>query len=473
MKKRVHRIVSDLAFLGIISVLLLGSAFLFVGMNYSIQEKKQHQFVLRVGNTGSIIVMLQKMSAILGEYRHEWAEENYRQYIDESRLLDDTVISYLSDASIDESAANQMRRLSWFNEYQRQLLEEKANTYDSVQLFATTSYLQLALGEHRTQMEQLFQKELSVNSADYFSQESSNLRQSRIIIEVLCLVLLGIILLFVRLVMAIDGSISETLKNLEHLAQHDWNVGDLDGGKFVEFVRLYDAVNYVKKELHEFFLKQQFQSVREKELVNAQIHALRAQVNPHFLFNALHQIGMASLVEPPQKVMQLVESTGMILRYSLDMQRDFVGLSEELEIVQKYIFLQVECHERSILYSVKVQDGMPADVEILPMSIQPLVENCIKHGFDEHVSKPFQIKIEALSTEKMITVSVWDNGVGFSENDNLKPDSKDGIGLVNIKERLQMVYNKNDLLTVESRVGEYTKVTISFPQKDMNESFDC
>lgn len=185
MKKRVHRIVSDLAFLGIISVLLLGSAFLFVGMNYSIQEKKQHQFVLRVGNTGSIIVMLQKMSAILGEYRHEWAEENYRQYIDESRLLDDTVISYLSDASIDESAANQMRRLSWFNEYQRQLLEEKANTYDSVQLFATTSYLQLALGEHRTQMEQLFQKELSVNSADYFSQESSNLRQSRIIIELL------------------------------------------------------------------------------------------------------------------------------------------------------------------------------------------------------------------------------------------------------------------------------------------------
>ncbi|MFA6844503.1 MAG: ATP-binding protein [Sphaerochaetaceae bacterium] len=122
------------------------------------------------------------------------------------------------------------------------------------------------------------------------------------------------------------------------------------------------------------------------------------------------------------------------------------------------------CHARKIEVSIDDGNGKYDAFLILPMSIQPLIENCIKHGLKEEESKPFKITIEVSCVQRTLQVCVKDNGPGMALP-VLVPLNSEGIGLENIRQRLLILYGQDDLLSVDSTIGEFTLITIRFPQK--------
>lgn len=191
-------------------------------------------------------------------------------------------------------------------------------------------------------------------------------------------------------------------------------------------------------------------------LVTAQMSALRAQVNPHFLFNALNLIGVTALVESSESVMQMVESVGNILRYSLYSNGIMTLLDDEVEIVRQYLSLQKR--RFGDMLTTEVQNELEGEDYTIPsMTIQPLVENCFKHAFGN--KKQLHIRVFIALDEDDIQISVTDNGVGFD------PKHKTGgIGLNNIRRRLALQYGEERArMEIESEPDKFSTVTLYIP----------
>ena len=312
---------------------------------------------------------------------------------------------------------------------------------------------------HAGSTQRFIQSDIDSSSRDSFSRMQESERQLRWILLLLIVAITLIVFAFIHLVRHLEHSVSRSLQTLSRLSHHDWAVSDLTDARFTEFAMLFSGINHVKQELHGYVDRLRHQVETERALVDARMRALRGQVNPHFLFNALHQIGVASLVEGPEVVMNLVEATGGILRYSLDMGDDMVSLDDEIGIVRKYLYIQRSCHERKI--EAEFDIGSAGALPILPMSIQPLVENSMKHGFTEQRECPFRIAIKARVEGHSLVVSIRDNGVGFKDG---APGKGNGIGLDNIRQRLGLFYGRGDLLSISSIPNQYTEIVVTYPQ---------
>ena len=264
--------------------------------------------------------------------------------------------------------------------------------------------------------------------------------------------------------------------NLSQISKQNWEIEDLKNDSYSEFNDVSNSINSMKLKLHDYFLKIERQNEIEKSLaeerlrnqqqrtqmIEAEMTILKSQVNPHFLFNALHQIGMASLITGPDLTMNLVESIGKILRYYLDNSDKMVLLSKELDIVNTYINFQKQTTDVPFNYEIIVEEGLKEEY-VLPMCIQPLVENSFKYGFQKKENGGWEIKIRCSRDGDLIRVSVYDNGPGFDVNE-IK--SSKGIGMANIRKRLTLEYGREDLMKVESITGEYSNVSVLFPKKE-------
>ena len=138
-----------------------------------------------------------------------------------------------------------------------------------------------------------------------------------------------------------------------HLASSEWETPDLKETAYRELTLITQTANRMKEKIKQSIEEIQNQAMLEKQLaeeklvneqqrsmvVAAQMAALRAQVNPHFLFNSLNTIGVTALVGDSKMVMQMVEATGKILRYSLYHQELMTNLDDELDVVLQYLFL--------------------------------------------------------------------------------------------------------------------------------------
>lgn len=260
------------------------------------------------------------------------------------------------------------------------------------------------------------------------------------------------------------------------LGARDWEAPDLKESQYREFTLISQTVNRMKQEIKNYIKEIEKQAKLEKQLneerlineqqrtmmITAQMSALRAQVNPHFLFNSLNLIGVTALVGRSEQVMQLVEDTGNILRYSLYHKELTTSLDEELEIVRQYLYLQ-KCR-----FSDKVKAEIHNELEgeeiyIPTMSIHPIVENCFKHGFGNKES--LSIHITATMDGDVAAICVRDDGVGFPAK-QLQPEGDGGIGLSNIRKRLELMYGSGRRrMEIESEAGGFTSVTVFIPQK--------
>ncbi len=205
---------------------------------------------------------------------------------------------------------------------------------------------------------------------------------------------------------------------------------------------------------------------RQAQLITkAQLEALHAQINPHFFFNTLNTIIMYSRTNP-QRARRLLIRLAEFFRQTLKRHGHFISLREELEFVHTYLVLE------KARFGPKLQIIEEIDSELLGqripyLSLQPLVENAVKHGISPKLDSG-AIKISAHRLENDFVLCIKDDGVGIPpEKIDLvtKPGygSGNGVGLSNVHERLQSLYGAEFGLKIESEVHRGTKITIILP----------
>lgn len=207
----------------------------------------------------------------------------------------------------------------------------------------------------------------------------------------------------------------------------------------------------------------------------SQLRVLQSQINPHFLYNALQSIGTLALKSSAVPVYSLLTSLSTIMRYSMNMKDDIVPFTSELNHVKSYLLLQKQRFEEQFEFELNIEEEVKA-ISVPKMILQPVVENCFKHGFDQHIEKA-RIQIEAyLENDNMVLINIKDNGMGPSD-DHLekirmelfsgisKADrQREAIGLKNIYDRLQIYYHNQAILSVNrNEEGGFT-VTIQIPK---------
>lgn len=201
---------------------------------------------------------------------------------------------------------------------------------------------------------------------------------------------------------------------------------------------------------------------REKILVQknleANLTALRSQINPHFLFNTLNTIS-ALVHEDPDDAEEAVEKLAFIFRYTLKhSDRTFVKLKEEMSLVRTYLQIEkIRFGERLQLH-YDLEKEME-EVELPAFVMQTIVENCIKHGVAK-ITGQGSVSIEAFEKDAMMVVEIEDNGPGIDLDRITK-----STGLNNIITRLEKIYELKNLLYFEN-TGNGTKVTIKIPIKN-------
>ena len=204
----------------------------------------------------------------------------------------------------------------------------------------------------------------------------------------------------------------------------------------------------------------------KRQVVEARMAAMQAQVEPHFLFNTLASIDHLIETDAP-RASKMQKNLIALLRASMPTMREANAqgkrdLGRELEVIRPYLeILKVRMEER-LRTEVKVSDGL-LSAEFPPMMLQSLVENAIKHGL-EPKPEGGTLTISAEIVHGKLAVTVADTGLGFGQT----ATAGTGIGLNNIRERLQLLYGNKASLTVAENPGGGTAVTITVPYLSRN-----
>lgn len=206
--------------------------------------------------------------------------------------------------------------------------------------------------------------------------------------------------------------------------------------------------------------------IREREFsklaAEAELRTLRAQINPHFLFNALTTIGYL-INSAPEKAFATLMKLTALLRRVLKSGGEFSTLGEEIELIKSYLEIEQARFEERLEVEIEVAKGLEK-IRVPAFILQPLVENAVKHGISMAKSGGL-VKISAcLETEQeniFLKMSVFDSGEGIRA-DKLLQNKKNGVGLNNIEQRLRSYYGKTAVLKIESKIGKGTTAEIKF-----------
>jgi two-component system LytT family sensor kinase len=199
---------------------------------------------------------------------------------------------------------------------------------------------------------------------------------------------------------------------------------------------------------------------QERLLLQSRMEALQNQINPHFLFNTLNSV--SSLVRrDPDSAREMIVKLSNILRRLLRKGESFTPLREEFEFLDDYLDIEVVRFGREKLKIYKELDPASLDHLVPSMILQPLVENAVKHGLADKVEGG-SIHLRSRAIEGRIIIEVEDDGVGMPTS-GTSSSSGTGIGMVNVSERLQVVYGDAAQITIESQPGQGTLVRLELP----------
>lgn len=202
---------------------------------------------------------------------------------------------------------------------------------------------------------------------------------------------------------------------------------------------------------------------QERLLLQARMVALQNQINPHFLFNTLNTI--SSLVRfDPDTAREMILKLATILRRLLNSTESFVPLRDELEFIDNYLDIEVVRFGRDKLRVLKELDPPSLEVMVPSMLLQPLVENCLKHGLSPRVEGG-SITLRSRLVQSRLVVEVEDDGVGMGAAQLERPDGSGGtgIGMANVTERLRVLYGDAATMMIESSEGGGTLIRLRLP----------
>ena len=227
----------------------------------------------------------------------------------------------------------------------------------------------------------------------------------------------------------------------------------------ISFSRQYaDQVQRSAREAHELALRT---TDLERRLVESQLQSLRAQLQPHFLFNALNTIS-AFTESNPQMARRLMAQLGDLLRASLrHAAQPLVTLGEELTFLDDFLAIESARFEGRLHVSVRADDDLLTAM-VPSFLLQPLAENAIRHGVGRRLSGG-HVEITATGTPSALNIRVRDDGVGLPPNWSIERDA--GVGLSNVATRLEHLYGRPGLLRVVPLESGGVEVQVDVPRE--------
>ena len=266
------------------------------------------------------------------------------------------------------------------------------------------------------------------------------------------------IVLFVTLIIFISNIITRSLNRLsrqmEKVGEGNFRAKAMVRGND-ETAQLADTFNYMVQQIDELVNEKYIAKINEK---TAQLKALEAQINPHFLYNSLQAIASRAVLNGNREISKMIEAMAYNLRYCIK-GGDMVKVSDEMKHINNFLILHKARFEDRLNVEVVVEEGTP-DVMIPKLSIHTLVENAIKHCL-EQITGSITIKVHSYLDNESVIVKVTDDGPGMTDerlhqvkNDLDQTKWLDGvnehIGLKNLNARLKLMYDGNARLELSS-----------------------
>ena len=220
------------------------------------------------------------------------------------------------------------------------------------------------------------------------------------------------------------------------------------------------SVQYARKFLREL----RETELREEKLkalaAEAELKALKAQINPHFLFNTLNTIAHLIRTDPP-KAERMVEKLAEIFRYALfGFEKEVVPLQEELAFIEDYLDLEKERFGDRLQVKRSVAPDTQA-IMVPPLILQPLVENTLKHA--QGPKGEVELELATSLDEEFLEIVIKDQGPGMPTHVSTR--GSQGIGLHNVRERLEKIYGQGYGLEIAANQPRGTKIVIRIPRE--------
>ncbi len=284
----------------------------------------------------------------------------------------------------------------------------------------------------------------------------------------------------------ISGGITQPISLLSKAA-NDISKGNLSGEDIKittkdELRPLTETFNQMRTNLRQLVTEIKQKGELDKLLKELELKSLQSQINPHFLFNTLNTVSKMAYLEEAEQTSRLIEAVAAILRYNLTDFNKASTLREEVRIVKEYFFIQKTRFGERIQFMTDIEDDC-LDIEIPSLILQPLVENAFIHGVEAYEENAV-IGLNIYRHKDRIHVEVIDNGEGMdgavkrrllryaqgtcSEEDvaSERPKAQsNGIGVKNVIRRLQLFYQRNDIVEIDSEKHKGTIFRLTIPDK--------
>ena len=284
------------------------------------------------------------------------------------------------------------------------------------------------------------------------------------------LLLLFALLLIIYTVRNMDTSVQSVISGMQQVKK-----GNLD---VVVPVQSFDEIGTIADNFNEMTVRVkaliQELTVAKDNQKNAEIRALEAQINPHFLYNTLDSINWMAIENGEYEISKMIRNLGVILRYSVNKSNQIVTIRELSDWLEKYISLQQMRFNNAFSYQINIEEDTK-EQKIYKLLLQPFVENAIIHGFKEMESGGLlQVDIMKSENEQELILIIEDNGKGmpqeavkiFNTREKAICDEGKSIGLYNAFSRMNMYYGEAATWNVSSIEGMGTVITLRLPLFD-------
>lgn len=260
----------------------------------------------------------------------------------------------------------------------------------------------------------------------------------------------------------------------KEIAAGDFTVKDVPVTTKDELKLLTATFNHMKNNTRRLVSEIQEQSEQDRLMKEMELKSLQNQMNPHFLFNTLNTISKTAYLEDADQTHQLINATAKLLRHNLRELNGSVTLVEEIKGIEAYFMILNYRFQDRLTYHLHIEEDV-WHTKMPVMILQPIVENAFIHGLEPYDQKG-HIEVKARRHGSQVNISIKDNGIGMSQEQVkriLSDDSKEltqskkshstGLGLKNVKRRLDIYYKSGPHLTIQTERNKGTEMTICLP----------
>jgi two-component system, sensor histidine kinase YesM len=259
--------------------------------------------------------------------------------------------------------------------------------------------------------------------------------------------------------------LTKSMKALE-FQNFDVGVSEIRSDEIGTLERRFNSMLLRIKEL----IQVEYKSKIDKR--TAQLKAMQAQINPHFLYNTLQVIGGIALSRQVPEIYEHIRAISDLFRYSIKMKSDIVSIADEIEHVSNYLHIQKLRFQDMLDIQLEIGEECQS-FQIPKFSLQPIVENCFLHGLEGKMGK-WSIAIQAQLILDEVEISIEDNGIGIDEDRlqhirkylNLETEDTrlgDSMGLGNVNSRIKLIFGDEYGLFITSDTGAGTTVKLIIP----------